>query len=406
MTSPSRVDARHLAVLVFLQMLPATLVAPAIRPLFAAHHGGAEGPMHAFMSLGMLGAVVAAPVIGALLDRGASRRRMLGALAFADAVLLAACAAPAPTPLILVLRLGEGAAHVGAMTLLMAEAAAVGRRTGDPRAVAAAGGAVMLAVAAGSMIGAALLGLGVRAPFWAGAGLAALVAVYGPRHLGAAVVAARPTARELVRVARVLWVPATAAFAGRFTVGCLIVTFSLYAHHVHGLSDGEVGALFATLTVPFALATYPAARLASVVPRAWILGGGVAAYAVALALLPLAPTAALAPLLITAGLGSAAIFAATLGYAAELGAGARASAMAVFNAAGCLGMLLGPAAAGITTAIVRAELGPAAGYRAAFVVAAVALVGWLAATARWRRDRAATERAAVAAAGAGAVARS
>ena len=46
----------RLAVLIFVQMLPATLLTPAVRPLFAGLHGGAEGPMHAFMSLNMIGA--------------------------------------------------------------------------------------------------------------------------------------------------------------------------------------------------------------------------------------------------------------------------------------------------------------------------------------------------------------
>jgi len=145
------------------------------------------------------------------------------------------------------------------------------------------------------------------------------------------------------------------------------------------------------LTVPFALATYPAARLAERVPRAVLLGGGVAMYALALALLPLAPTMALAPLLAIAGVASAAIFASTLGYAADLGAERRASAMALFNAAGCLGMVLGPMTAGIAIAIVRAQAGAPAGYRAAFVVAAAALVIWLAAALSWLRERALVE---------------
>jgi MFS family permease len=171
----------------------------------------------------------------------------------------------------------------------------------------------------------------------------------------------------------------------RFTVGCVIVTFALFAHNVHGLSDGEVAALFTSLTVPFALATYPATRLP--VPRSLLLAGGVLLYAAGLAAVPVAPTAMLAPLMIVAGIASGAIFGATLAYAADLGAAARGSAMALFNAAGCLGMVLGPMVAVITTAVVRASHGSATGYRVVFLVAAGSLLLWLVAAAGWLRQR-------------------
>lgn len=383
------IAGRSLAILVFAQMLPAMLVVPAIRPLFAAFHGGAESPMHAFMSVNMVGAVVAAPLLGWLLDRTARRGPMLAWLAAADAVLLVACAAPAPTSVILGLRFVEGAAHVGALTLLMAEAAALGRREGDPRTVALAGAGIVMAIAGGMPLGGVLLAIDVRAPFWAAGVIAAAVAAYGPRRLAESPLLERPHVREIVAVARVLWAPATAAFAARFTVGCVVVTFALFASNVHGLGTNTISLLFSTLTIPFALATYPASRLP--VPRSLLLGGGMLAYAAGLAAVPVAPTALLAPLMLVAGLASGAIFMATLGYAADLGAAARGSAMALFNAAGCLGMVLGPMVAGITIAVVRASHGAAAGYRVVFLIAASSLVVWLIAAAGWLRQRARDE---------------
>src|SRR5882672_4166931 len=98
----------RLAVLIFVQMLPATLLTPAVRPLFAGLHGGAEGPMHAFMSLNMIGAAFMAPIVGHLSDRRAWRAGLLGALAAADAILLALLPLPLPVPAVLVLRTLEG----------------------------------------------------------------------------------------------------------------------------------------------------------------------------------------------------------------------------------------------------------------------------------------------------------
>src|SRR5689334_9882525 len=91
----SEMDAKHaslhwLVAAVFLQMLPATLLAPAIRPLFAEFHGGAEGPMHAFMSLNMLGAILTTPLVARLVSSANANRsaRWLMTLAGLDAVLL------------------------------------------------------------------------------------------------------------------------------------------------------------------------------------------------------------------------------------------------------------------------------------------------------------------------------
>ena len=393
----------RLSVLVFAQMLPATLVAPAIRPLFALRHAGDEPAMHAFMSVNMLCAVVAAPLVGAWADRRGRRGALLGALALADALLLLLLPLGLPTPLVLLLRFVEGGAHVGGATLLLGEAAALARRDGDGptgarsgraagRVMGLAGAAIMLAVAAGSALGGLLVPLDVRAPFWCAAALALAIALFGPRELAADVRRARPRLWHLLVTRRVLLVPVAAAFIGRFTIGCLVVTFSLLAHRAHGLSDRAVGLLFTALTLPFALSTYPAARLGQRVPQSLLFGAGALVYAAALLGIAHAPTAGLLPLMIAAGLASALIFASTLCYAARLApAHERSSAMALVNAAGCLGMVLGPAAAGITASVWSAHGDAVGGYRAVFVLAAGAVCVWFVASTPWLRARARAE---------------
>ena len=135
-------DAKHaslhwLIAAVFLQMLPATLLAPAIRPLFAQVHAGAEGPMHAFMSLNMLGGILITPLIARLASSGsaASLGRWVMLLAGLDALLLIAVSMPLATPLVLVLRTIEGAAHLGAASLLLARAAGYKPLVGAGRAM-------------------------------------------------------------------------------------------------------------------------------------------------------------------------------------------------------------------------------------------------------------------------------
>jgi MFS family permease len=380
---------RWLAVLIFAQMLPVTLVVPAIRPLFAALHGGREGAMHAFMSLGMLGGMLAAPWIGSLWDRrlGRHARGVLSLMVLVDGVLLAALAAPLATGAVLILRSVEGALHVGASTLLLARAAALGRRLGEARVMGLAGGATLLAIALGSALGGLVLPLDVRAPFWLGGVLLTVVSAGVASPLFVSVWdGAERTERAVapVRLASALMVPATAMFVERFCIGCIVVTFALFAHRAHGLSDPAIGWLFTLMLLPFACLIYPMARLGDRVPRVSLLVAGALVLAAMLASLGVAPASALALLMAAGGIACAMMFAPTLCYAACLAPeGQRGRAMALVNAAGCLGMLVGPAAAGILSSLLRSPSDPFRGYRAVFDLAAASILVWLGAAAAW-----------------------
>jgi len=397
--APHRVEATRLAATIFLQMLPATLLVPAIRPLFATLHGGHEGAMHAFMALNMLGGILAAPWAGRLADRALRPRRLLAALTAADALLLVLVAAPLPTALVLSLRVLEGAAHVSAATLLLTEAAALRRVLGDGRVMGLAGAATMLAIALGSAFGAIAVKVDPRAPFVVASALAALVSAVAFAHRVPATrrgdrVTCPPT--PAAGLLRALVFPVTAAFVERFTIGCIVVTFALFAHRAHGLSDSAVGTLFTFLTLPFALLTYPIGRLSDRVPRSALLAGGSALYGTCLALLGRVPSAGLPWVMGLAGCACAMVFAPTLCYAATLaGSAARGRAMSLVNAAGCLGMLLGPAAAGIISAVERAKGDPVAGYRAVFVFAGLSVWAWLLVAGPWLVRRLRDERAAL-----------
>ncbi|WP_394850885.1 MFS transporter [Pendulispora brunnea] len=364
-------------------MLPATLVTPAIRPLFVSHHAGNEGAMHAFMAMNMLGGAIGAPLLGRADDALGNRRALLVFLTLVDAVLLGAFALHVPTPALLVLRTVEGAAHVGAASILMGDAAVYSKSHGG-KVMGMAALAVVLAIACGSFFGGLLLTIDARMPFIA-ASLLALFVALSTRERPAAQRARRPSAGRLTSLLSrepELWVPLGAAFVGRFVIGCLVVTFALFAHRAHGYSDKTIGFLFSLVTVPFALASYPAGRLLDRIPRAAMLVGGALLCAAALAGLGWVPRNAIGVSMLLFGIGSSMIFVPVIFYGAHVGqATERATVMALVHGAGCVGMLLGPAVAGIVSAVVGRRTDAVTGYRSVFLVACAVTLGWVLASA-------------------------
>lgn len=396
-------DAKHaslhwLIAAVFLQMLPATLLAPAIRPLFAQLHAGAEGPMHAFMSLNMLGAILTTPFIARLVSSGNASRsaRWLMALAGLDAVLLVMVSLPLATPLVLLLRTFEGAAHLGSATLLLARAAAYKPLVGAGRAMGMAGGAVMLAIAFGSGLGGILVGESPRLPFLVGAALSALVALAAP-FLYSSTLPLEP--RDGVAPRRLslrdgdVMGPLSAAFVERFTIGLIIVTFALFATKAHGVSDRSVGLLYSMLMLPFALLMYPASRLGDRLPRSALLGLGALVYGAAIASLAVAPSNLLPVSMMAAGIASSFMYGTVLCYAATLvPAELRGRMMALVNTAGALGMLLGPMCGGLMVAAFRTEAEPLSAYKNVFYLAGGVCALWVVIQGPWLMRRLETER--------------
>lgn len=368
-----------LMTLLFLQMLPATLVVAAIRPLFALYHGGNVSAMHAFMSVNMLGAVVAAAPVAMLAERTRRSRRLFIALTFADAVLLMLCAMPGPVGWILLFRFLEGGAHVGAMTLLLAEASSRAKNAGEGRIMGIAGAAIVFAIAAGNACGGLLLSVSPLLPFVAGAWTAGCVASFAT--LRKDVVTDGPVVRRTRTARRVplgrLVVPLSAAFLERFAVGCFVVSFALFARAKHGLPDTAVSWLYFAMTFTFALAMPAAGRLADRFPTRSLLSYGAIIYGFGLLSLVLVGPKLLVVSMIVSGVGAAMTFAAALSMAAKQSKARRASAMALLNAAGCLGMMIGPAVSGIVIAAARRS-NPSAALSSALpiVIAAVALLGW------------------------------
>lgn len=368
--------------LVLGNVLAGTMLIPAVRPFFAAVHGGSEGAMHAFFSVNMLGAALGAPLLSSLADRTGQRRRLAVLLGLVDALLLLACALPLPVGLVLGFRFLQGAATVGALSVVMGLAREESSGEGHGGTMGAIGGSVVAAIALGAPLGTLLLKAGPLAPLWASAAVSAVVAGGCLALPEGGAPAPRGRMRRLLQENPALRLPALFVGAERFAVGCFVVTFSLYAHGALGLSDARIGMLFSWFLVPFALASWPMGLLAGRVAREKLLAAGGLVYGLSFLALGQVGAGALAPVLFLAGLASAALYSPSLCLAAELAPPAlRGTSMGLLNAAGSVGMMLGTATGGMLSAgLMRADFGRVEASAWVFRLAGAALLGVLAAS--------------------------
>lgn len=355
------------AALVFLSMLSSTLLIPAIRPFFAATHPTAEGGLFWFMSVNMLGAVVGAPLLGAIADAVGKRWLVLIVAAVVDGAFLFLCSLPLDLDVVLVLRTLQGAGNVAAVSLLM------GLTT--PKGVPIAGGATIAAIAAGAPLGTLLLRFGPEVPLQVGAMLPLVVAV----AVGALQPSAPPGASSRAPGG---WGKAMSAlpagllvFAERFAIGLFIVPFMKLGAEVRGFDNQLVGWLFGAFLVPFAVATaawsrFRGSSLLSIVVGALAYAFGLAAAARVEAV-PL-----LALVLVVGGVGAAGVYAPALHSVARLVPANRVgAAMGLVNALGALGMGLGsPVAKGLTTTTATGGPELAAALTRSFDAGAVSLL--------------------------------
>ncbi|MCG3128423.1 MAG: hypothetical protein CHACPFDD_03311 [Phycisphaerae bacterium] len=371
-------SAVSLAAVTFASMLPVTLIVPALRELVKEGHAAGDLLAHGFMSINMLAAFAAAPLIAIVSDRGRGRVRTAALALLADAGLFAAMAAAPGLTALLAARALEGVAHILALTCLMAAAAdqADARRRG--RTMGLVGAAMMLGTACGTRLGGVVWQL---APGWsfAAAAVLALAAALGAATLGeSAERRARHSSREALRLLRArpdLLIPYAYTFVDRFCVGVIVSSFVLFLGEVRALNPDAISRLLALFLAPFALLVYPAGRLVDRVGSALPVALGSAVFGLLLTSYPLAATGALPALMVVSGVVSAIMFAPTLTLCAELSnPEQRGAAYAGFNATGSLGFLCGPLAGGLILLWLRPIAGEWAAYQTVFALAGGAQV--------------------------------
>ncbi|RJP33181.1 MAG: MFS transporter [Phycisphaerales bacterium] len=371
-----------LSLVLFLTMLPVTMIVLVLKELKETFNAGTFWS-HAFMSVNMIAAVLAAPVGAAVADR-LSRRKpvLLAALALNAATLLVMgllCARQPVLWVLMIARFVEGAAHIVVVTSVMALAGDWAPSARRGRVMGLVGGSLMFGTACGAVIGGRIAGAAADRVFHLGAAIivvAGLLAAGWVRDAGAqrCGTTLRDTLNLIARSRRLL-VPYAYAFIDRLCVGVVVSTLILYLSEIVNLTPAERGAMLAMFLVPFALLCYPAGRLADRWGRALPMGFGSLAFGLVFSAYGLVPHAWLWSVMLASGVLSAIMFAPNLTMCADLAPPEhRAAAFAGFNVAGSLGFLVGPLLAGGICTLLEPRLGTDRAYTITFIITGAAEV--------------------------------
>jgi MFS family permease len=364
-----------LGLMALLMLLPVTLPVPVLRELVAERFGVSELLTSLFMSINMVGAVLAAPLAGALADRFGRRPVLIGAALALDALCFLGLTRDVAFPVFLAIRFVEGAAHIFALSLLLGLASGARPEAQRGLVMGATGSGLLLGVASGAPLGGRLGEADPLVPLYVGAAVVAGAAVLAVLLLRetAGRERERPGLGEIARLVRaspIVAVPLLFAFADRFTVGFFTSTFPLFLRNIHELPPARIGALIAIFMLPFAALSFPFGILSQKTSRAFVLCGGSFAYGCLVASLGFWPTDALLGVMLATGAAAAVMFVPSMLFTADATPeSVRTTSMGAFNAAGSLGFIVGPLTGGVVSQSVAASFGWEAGYASAFGVA-------------------------------------
>lgn len=139
--------------LAILMLIPVTLPVPVLRVLVHERFGVSEFETSLFMSVNMLGAVVAAPLVGWLADRWGQRRKIFLWTLALDAICFLSLMSPVPFSVFMGIRFIEGAAHIAALSMLLSIASTSVSAEHRGRALGLVGAGLLLGVALGAPLG-------------------------------------------------------------------------------------------------------------------------------------------------------------------------------------------------------------------------------------------------------------
>ncbi|GAA0507187.1 Major Facilitator Superfamily protein [Halorubrum aquaticum] len=376
MTSDDRGDRRRLVAVVLAVLVSQVLLYPGVPDLVVelGAPAGIDAGMW-FLVAEFAAFVTFAVAWGAASDALGRRVPLVVVGALGGAASYAALAAVPRLgfgfPAVLLVRVVGGSLTIGAFSLAITMLMDLGG--GNGRNMGAAGLAIGLGAAVGSVVGGALADLGPFYPVYAGAvvlaGAGLLAATVDDRAAGDAVETGDdpdPGFREVLSRAREtpgLLVPFAFGFVDRLTAGffALVGVYYFQDPATFGLSATGAGATLALFFVPFALLQSPFGTLSDRIGRFFPVVLGSIAYGIVtigVGVAPVYPVAA--GLMVLVGVCGALMAPATMALVTDLvDPAARGAAMGAFNVFGSLGFLTGFLVGGGATG--------AFGYRAAFL---------------------------------------
>ncbi len=335
--------------------------------------------------------VAFASVWGAASDALGRRMPLAAAGAFGGAAGYLALAAAPGLGLsfvgVLAVRVVGGAATIGAFSLSITALADLAG--GNGRNMGAAGIAIGLGAALGSVVGGRLADADPIYPVYAAAATLAAVGLLFLTTPEGRLDATRLRVGDALRGLRrqpALAVPYAFGFIDRMTAGFFALVGVFYFRTAFGLNAAGAGLALAAFFVPFAVLQYPAGMLSDRIGRAIPVVAGSVCYGLGIVAVGLAPALWLAvAAMIAVGALGASVAPATMALVTDVATPeTRGAALGGFNVFGSLGFLAGFLLGGLTTST--------AGYLAAFLAVGLSevAIAVLAARAVWRLSEGST----------------
>ncbi|TGN09409.1 MFS transporter [Leptospira ilyithenensis] len=343
-----------LITLVFLSMLPVTMIVPVVKDIIKDRLLGSNWEVAYFTSIPMLGSFLFAPVAGMISDRFRNRKYFIAAFCFVDAFLFYLLTQIHDMNLFLLVRFFEGASHIFIIGLLLSSAA---DRENDPENTRYYGKGILMGITGMflSLGGAFGMPLGILGrknpllPFYVGSGIlvfVGLVALFKLKDTG--VHKQKEFKLSHLKTAIIdnpyLYVPFLFNFIDRFTVGFIISSFNIHLRETLAFHPGILGVFLGLVLFPMSLLSYPSAlisRKTGVLPL--VLAGSLI-YGIFLGLSGTTDNFwLLFTYLLICGIGAGVMFVPSMMLASKMSrSGLTATTMSAFTGIGSLGFMLGP----------------------------------------------------------------
>lgn len=347
--------------LLFVSAWPDTMVVPLLNELFVARYGVSSAVAHTFMSVNLVGALCAIPLLVALRRRLAPGVVLMLA-ALASAPLLAVMYLPIGFAATIGVRFVEGAADLVVFAVLFDLVAKAGPRATRGRRLGMAGTILMLGLFTGAVIG-GVIGRG-DAPvvFLAGAAAMFLVAVVAAAALPLlrALIRSCPAVSDsgdvILRRPYPLWPPLVMVFGDRAIAGLMTATLPLYFASIAGMGPMSRGWLIGVPLLLMALGAWPMGALGDRIGHLRLRTLAAVLYAAGIASVPFVAEAGHIAMLMAmaiVGLAGAALLPTSLSLTTATGGGS--VAMGAYRGTGDVGYLLGIAGAGAMLALAGGE---------------------------------------------------